>query len=559
MRPYHRGNGGVATSKLWLTISFVASFYVVGRLWSASTEINYLQDELETVTKLAREQKERITLAEEQSGTITEPIFYSVRPHPPKNIPSLKGKTLNLDDTVEDFGSYGDEDSNSAQFTAVIAEIDLIEAGTVTGWTCSFSSDVPGPINVVIYVDRVQVADVTAVQDIDLPAAARFICNREGNNIPGAAPKGFVAKFPALPQGTHLLRAFVQLPSGKKVEAHHSPAAFIESAIEPDGTEQLRRKDAIILRRNAELVSILEEFKTKIPWRKAEAAAIAEENRLHALGKNDDENESNRLLALILVHSEPKDHRFRALARKTWVPSNPTAAKELREKLNIAIKFITSMPAGPSLQEPLRQEQAEFQDLILIEEDNVDDCDAKKVLAALSLSISNDENLDSDFYVVTRDTIVVDLDAISKMLDDKKSQGNLYMGCMKSGDVVSNILSQWDEPDAKRFGVRNEGGSAYPVHATKEFYVVSRYLGRYLARGRSVLHSYKFEDTTMGAWLVGLEVNYVDDGKFCCSSKDPCMQGGPRCVAYYDSTCNGMCEPETEMKKIYNECVRVKS
>jgi beta-1,3-galactosyltransferase 1/2/3/4/5/7/8 len=350
----------------------------------------------------------------------------------------------------------------------------------------------------------------------------------------------------------------VQLPSGKKVEAHHSPAAFIESAIQPDGSEQLRRKDAIILRRNAELVSILEEFKTKIPWRKAEAAAAAEENRLTALGSLGDENANNRLLALILVHSEPKDHRFRTLARKTWAPSTPAAVQDLRDKLNIAIKFITIMPGGASLQEPLRQEQAQFQDLLIIEEDNVEGSDAKKVLAAVSLAI-DDENLDSDFYVVTRDTIVVDVNAISGILDGKKTQGNLYMGCMKSGDVVSNILSQWDEPDSDRFGVRSEGGSAYPVHATKEFYVLSRYLGRYLARARSVLHSYKFEDTTMGAWLVGLEVSYIDDGKLCCSPSDPCRQAGPRCIAYYDSKCSGLCEPETEMEKLYNECIGGKS
>lgn len=156
--------------------------------------------------KLAREQKEKIALAEEQSAIVTEPVFYSVRPHPPKNIPSLKGQTLNLNDIVEDFGSNGIEDNNSAQLTAVIVEIDLIEAGTVTGWACSRSDDVPAPIKIVIYLNRVQVADVTAVQDVELPAAARTICNGEGDAKPGIAPKGFIAKFPALPQGTHMVR-----------------------------------------------------------------------------------------------------------------------------------------------------------------------------------------------------------------------------------------------------------------------------------------------------------------------------------------------------------------
>jgi hypothetical protein len=211
------------------------------RLWSASTEINYLvrpscsdtpiitssllsyqrsypvlyfliqflqKDELETVTRLAREQKEKIILAEEESGLIAEPVFYSVRPHPPKNIPSLSGQTLNLDDIMQDdSGEDGTTNDNAAQSNAVIAEIDLIEAGTVTGWACSRTSDVPGPLHLAIFVNRVQVAEVTAIQQIDLPAAARFICKSDGEKTgAGAAPKGFVAKIPALPQGTHSVR-----------------------------------------------------------------------------------------------------------------------------------------------------------------------------------------------------------------------------------------------------------------------------------------------------------------------------------------------------------------
>ncbi len=165
------------------------------------------KDELETVTKLAREQKEKIILAEEQTGIIAEPIFFSVRPHPPKNIPSLKGQTLNLDDIVDDASDDANENNKiSAQSTAVIAEIDLIEAGTVTGWACSRSSDVPGPIRLVIYVNRVQIADMMATEDVELPAAARFICKNEGDTTGGVPPKGFTASIPALPQGTHTVR-----------------------------------------------------------------------------------------------------------------------------------------------------------------------------------------------------------------------------------------------------------------------------------------------------------------------------------------------------------------
>lgn len=165
------------------------------------------KDELGTVTKLAREQKEKLLLAEEEAGIIAEPLFYSVRQHPPKDIPHLKGPALNLDDIFEDVNDDQHIDDLSTQAAAVIAEVDLIEAGTVTGWACSRSSDVPGPLKIVIYVNRIQVAEVTAMHDVDLPASARFMCHgKAGEASSGAAPKGFVAKIPALPQGTHSVR-----------------------------------------------------------------------------------------------------------------------------------------------------------------------------------------------------------------------------------------------------------------------------------------------------------------------------------------------------------------
>lgn len=35
---------------------------------------------------------------------------------------------------------------------------------------------------------------------------------------------------------------------------------------------------------------------------------------------------------------------------------------------------------------------------------------------------------------------------------------------------------------------------------------------------RSILRSYAHDDVTAGSWFVGLDVAYIDEGKFCCSS-----------------------------------------
>lgn len=35
---------------------------------------------------------------------------------------------------------------------------------------------------------------------------------------------------------------------------------------------------------------------------------------------------------------------------------------------------------------------------------------------------------------------------------------------------------------------------------------------------RSLLRSYAHDDVTTGSWFIGLDVTYIDEGKFCCSS-----------------------------------------
>ena len=69
-------------------------------------------------------------------------------------------------------------------------------------------------------------------------------------------------------------------------------------------------------------------------------------------------------------------------------------------------------------------------------------------------------------------------------------------------------------------------------HASGQFYGISAPVARYVARSASVLYKYANEDITVGSWMVGLDVEYVDERRMCCASSDECATR-VRCEAVY--------------------------
>jgi hypothetical protein len=49
-------------------------------------------------------------------------------------------------------------------------------------------------------------------------------------------------------------------------------------------------------------------------------------------------------------------------------------------------------------------------------------------------------------------------------------------------------------------------------------YALSRALAQYISINSASLHDYQNEDVSVGAWMLGLEVELVDDRKLCCGA-----------------------------------------
>ena len=177
-----------------------------------------------------------------------------------------------------------------------MAQVDSVDAGVVSGWACSRDAR---PLHLSIYVDGILVAEPAAGAPVSLPPVAQRACRLDPRDA-SARPVGYSARLPPLRPGRHVLRIFVYFPedAAARQEVSHSPLLFVESPVEPSAQETVRRKDAIIVRRNAELAALWDEVRTQVPWRRAEQAGEAQDAEERGGG-----GKRERFLAVVLVHT----------------------------------------------------------------------------------------------------------------------------------------------------------------------------------------------------------------------------------------------------------------
>jgi len=454
-----------------------------------------------------------------------------------------------------------------------------------------------------LYVDGMFFAEIEASVAVQYLPSAKIIKNlchihessngSDGDDNNSSSNKqeeqvmalGFQAQLPPLELGRHQLRVFALSPDkdtlmidntthsndngnekinnkGYKRELNNSPLYFKESDVQPDAEEMLRRKDAIILLRNAQLSAMWNEVHTQQPWRDALIRTDTLDytsNMMNSRSK-DAKSDSNRLVVAIAINTAPDALEQRARLRRTWVPSDRQAAEELERTLGVVIRFVTGRATGhdtKAVEKTLDREQKQYGDIIRLDLD-----DDYHSLSSKTVRLFSDMPtiFDADFYFKIDDDVVVNIPELADYLDKKRSQGNLYLGCMKSGQVLTESKWKWHEPDHWRFGepVERGGKMNYPRHATGQIYGLSRPLALYIQANQAILHTYANEDVGVGAWLLGLNVSYADERRLCCDSEKKCAaqkDKGSVCLAYNEIWCAGICEAEKRLEAIWERCL----
>ncbi|KAI4337754.1 hypothetical protein L6164_016131 [Bauhinia variegata] len=255
---------------------------------------------------------------------------------------------------------------------------------------------------------------------------------------------------------------------------------------------------------------------------------------------------------VIGINTAFSSRKRRDSVRETWMPQGEQLLQLEREK-GIVIRFMIghSATSNSILDRAIDSEEAQHKDFLRLEHvEGYHELSAKtKIFFSTAVA-----KWDADFYVKVDDDVHVNLGVLASTLARHRSKPRVYIGCMKSGPVLSRKDVKYHEPEYWKFG---EEGNKYLRHATGQIYAISKDLATYISINQPILHKYANEDVSLGAWFIGLEVEHIDDRSMCCGTPPDCewkAQAGNICVASFDWSCSGICKSVEKIKYVHSKC-----
>eukprot|EP00268_Persea_americana_P047201 TRINITY_DN4902_c0_g1_i3.p1 TRINITY_DN4902_c0_g1~~TRINITY_DN4902_c0_g1_i3.p1 ORF type:complete len:399 (-),score=97.17 TRINITY_DN4902_c0_g1_i3:517-1713(-) len=259
-----------------------------------------------------------------------------------------------------------------------------------------------------------------------------------------------------------------------------------------------------------------------------------------------------KAFVVIGINTAFSSRKRRDSVRETWMPQGEKLQKLEREK-GIVIRFMIGHSATSSsiLDRAIDSEESQHNDFLRLEHvEGYHELTAKtKTFFSAAIAL-----WDAEFYVKVDDDVHVNLGMLVASLARHRSKPRVYMGCMKSGPVLSQKNVKYHEPEYWKFG---EEGNKYFRHATGQIYAISKDLATYISINQPILHKYANEDVSLGSWFIGLEAEHIDERNMCCGTPPDCewkAQAGNVCIASFDWTCSGVCKSVERIKDVHARC-----
>ncbi|KMT19945.1 hypothetical protein BVRB_1g009910 [Beta vulgaris subsp. vulgaris] len=259
-----------------------------------------------------------------------------------------------------------------------------------------------------------------------------------------------------------------------------------------------------------------------------------------------------KAFVVIGINTAFSSKRRRESVRETWMPQGEKL-KKLEQEKGIVIRFVIGHSATPGgvLDKSIDAEEAEYKDFLRLNHvEGYHELSTKtRLYFSTAVSLWN-----AEFYFKVDDDVHLNLGMLVSTLARHRSKPRIYIGCMKSGPVLSQKGVKYHEPEYWKFGSE---GNKYFRHATGQLYGISKDLAAYISINAPILHRYANEDVSLGSWLFGLEVEHVNDRTMCCGTPPDCewkTQAGNVCVASFDWSCSGICKSIERMKEVHNAC-----
>ncbi|XP_072973799.1 beta-1,3-galactosyltransferase 7-like [Typha angustifolia] len=264
------------------------------------------------------------------------------------------------------------------------------------------------------------------------------------------------------------------------------------------------------------------------------------------------DKKKKKAFVVIGINTAFSSRKRRDSVRETWMPQGEKL-QELELKKGIVVRFMIghSATSNSILDKAIDSEEAQHHDFLRLDHvEGYHELSAKtKTFFSAAVAI-----WDADFYVKVDDDIHVNLGMLATTLFRHRSKPRTYIGCMKSGPVLSDKNVKYHEPEYWKFG---EAGNKYFRHATGQIYAISKDLATYISINQPILHKYANEDVTLGSWFIGLEVEHIDERNMCCGTPPDCewkSQAGNVCIATFDWRCSGICKSAERIKYVHAKC-----
>ncbi|KAL6619593.1 hypothetical protein ACP70R_034732 [Stipagrostis hirtigluma subsp. patula] len=251
-----------------------------------------------------------------------------------------------------------------------------------------------------------------------------------------------------------------------------------------------------------------------------------------------------KVLAIVGVHTELGSAARRAALRATWFPPNPEGIS-LEHGTGLSFRFVIGRTKDKEKMEELQKEVDMYHDFLFIDAEE----DTKPPLKMLAFFKAAYHMFDAEFYVKADDDIYLRPDRLAALLAKDRPHHRTYIGCMKKGPVVNDPNMKWYESSWELLG--NE----YFVHASGSLYALSSEVVGALATAKNdSLRMFDYEDVTIGAWMLAMNVKHEDDRAMCDSTCTPTS------IAVWDSKkCSGTCNLADKIKELHNTTMCSKS
>ncbi|KAG5067592.1 hypothetical protein GLYMA_04G254100v4 [Glycine max] len=321
-------------------------------------------------------------------------------------------------------------------------------------------------------------------------------------------------------------------------------------------TKKMQPKDAVSeLQKTHEAIQALDKQVSMLQMELAAARSSRESGISDSNASTTTSGEGaprKKAFIVIGINTAFSSRKRRDSVRETWMPQGEQLLQLEREK-GIVIRFMIghSATSNSILDRAIDSEEAQHKDFLRLEHvEGYHELSAKtKIFFSTAVSM-----WDADFYVKVDDDVHVNLGVLATTLARHRSKPRVYIGCMKSGPVLSRKDVKYHEPEFWKFG---EEGNKYFRHATGQIYAISKDLATYISINQPILHKYANEDVSLGAWFIGLEVEHIDDRNMCCGTPPDCewkAQAGNICVASFDWSCSGICKSVEKIKYVHSKC-----